>query len=563
MDNTHRLGQILLRQESISQEELDAALEEQAERDQLLGQLLLARRAITTVQLCNALAQQSGISCASQLPEAVTETSLLEILPLNYVKEHGIMPLEWEGESLRVVLADPYATTAINDLEALVDAPLDLCLAPAEDVLGLINRSYEIHAGGASEMVADMDEDQEGDAPSLEPDDLLDSSDEAPVIRFVNSLITQAYKERASDIHIEPFENELVVRYRIDGILYEVLRPPQNASASISSRIKIMAGLNIAEKRLPQDGRFRVRIAAKDIDVRVSSLPTAFGERLVLRLLDKSSSVLALEDIGMKDDLLLRMEKMIASTHGVFLVTGPTGSGKTTTLYAALSRLDRKQKNIITVEDPIEYQLSGVGQIQVNAKIDLTFANGLRSILRQDPDVIMVGEIRDQETAEIAIQSALTGHMVFSTLHTNDAAGGLTRLVEMGIEPFLAASSVVGILAQRLVRTICPHCRETYTPETTILERINIDPARGDTFYRGRGCDKCMDIGYRGRTGVYELLSINEKIRAAILANADAGTIRTMAIEGGMNPLRNAGLELARQGVTTLEEVIRVTQEEN
>jgi general secretion pathway protein E len=324
-----------------------------------------------------------------------------------------------------------------------------------------------------------------------------------------------------------------------------------------------MAGLNIAEKRLPQDGRFRVRIAAKDIDVRVSSLPTAFGERLVLRLLDKSSSVLALEDIGMKDDLLRRMEKMIASTHGVFLVTGPTGSGKTTTLYAALSRLDRKQKNIITVEDPIEYQLSGVGQIQVNAKIDLTFANGLRSILRQDPDVIMVGEIRDQETAEIAIQSALTGHMVFSTLHTNDAAGGLTRLVEMGVEPFLAASSVVGILAQRLVRTICPHCRETYTPESSILERLNIDPGRGDTFYRGRGCEKCMDIGYRGRTGVYELLSINEKIRAAILANADAGSIRSMAIEHGMIPLRSAGLELARQGITTLEEVIRVTQEEN
>jgi general secretion pathway protein E len=408
-----------------------------------------------------------------------------------------------------------------------------------------------------------MDDSQDGHAPSLEPDDLLDSSDEAPVIRFVNSLITQAYKERASDIHIEPFENELVVRYRIDGILYEVLRPPQNAAASINSRIKIMAGLNIAEKRLPQDGRFRVRIAAKDIDVRVSSLPTAFGERLVLRLLDKSSSVLALEDIGMKDDLLRRMEKMIASTHGVFLVTGPTGSGKTTTLYAALSRLDRKQKNIITVEDPIEYQLSGVGQIQVNAKIDLTFANGLRSILRQDPDVIMVGEIRDQETAEIAIQSALTGHMVFSTLHTNDAAGGLTRLVEMGVEPFLAASSVVGILAQRLVRTICPHCRETYTPESSILERLNIDPGRGDTFYRGRGCEKCMDIGYRGRTGVYELLSINEKIRAAILANADAGSIRSMAIEHGMIPLRSAGLELARQGITTLEEVIRVTQEEN
>ncbi len=408
-----------------------------------------------------------------------------------------------------------------------------------------------------------MDAEQAGAAPSLEPDDLLDSSDEAPVIRFVNSLITQAYKERASDIHIEPFENELVVRYRIDGILYEILRPPVGATASISSRIKIMAGLDIAEKRLPQDGRFRVRIAAKDVDVRVSSLPTAFGERLVLRLLDKSSNVLALEDIGMKDKLLLQMEKMISATHGVFLVTGPTGSGKTTTLYAALSRLDRKQKNIITIEDPIEYQLSGVGQIQVNPKINLTFANGLRSILRQDPDVIMIGEIRDRETAEIAIQSALTGHMVFSTLHTNDAAGGLTRLVEMGIEPFLAASSVVGILAQRLVRAICPHCREEFTPDEITLTRLHIDVAAGQRFYRGRGCDKCMQIGYRGRTGVYELLHINERIRGAILANADAGTIRNMAIEDGMQPLRSAGIELAHQGITTLEEIVRVTQEES
>lgn len=563
MENTQLLGQILLREGSISQENLDAALHKQTDEHQPLGQILLHQRCLTAAQLCTALALQSGIPCAAQLPEAVNDTSLLELLPLNYVKEHGIIPLEWVDECLRVAITDPYAAAPINDLEALVDAPLELYLAPADAILDLINRSYEIHAGGASEMVADMDDDQGDNAPRLEPDDLLDSSDEAPVIRFVNSLITQAYKERASDIHIEPYENELVVRYRIDGILYEVLRPPLNASASINSRIKIMAGLNIAEKRLPQDGRFRVRIAAKDIDVRVSSLPTAFGERLVLRLLDKSSNVLALEDIGMKDELLRQMEKMIESTHGVFLVTGPTGSGKTTTLYAALSRLDRKQKNIITVEDPIEYQLSGVGQIQVNPKIDLTFANGLRSILRQDPDVIMVGEIRDQETAEIAIQSALTGHMVFSTLHTNDAAGGLTRLVEMGIEPFLASSSVVGILAQRLVRTICPHCRETYTPETTMLKRLNIDPAQGDSFYRGRGCAKCMDIGYRGRTGVYELLSINEKIRAAILANADAGTIRTLAIEGGMIPLRNAGLELARQGITTLEEVIRVTQEES
>jgi general secretion pathway protein E len=340
------------------------------------------------------------------------------------------------------------------------------------------------------------------------------------------------------------------------------LRPPFRATASIISRLKIMAGLNIAEKRLPQDGRFRVRIAAKDVDVRVSSLPTAFGERIVLRLLDKSNNVLSLEDIGMDPELLAQIQKQISKPHGVFLVTGPTGSGKTTTLYAALSRLNDREKNIITVEDPIEYQLAGVGQIQVNAKINLTFANGLRSILRQDPDIIMVGEIRDHETAEIAVQSALTGHMVFSTLHTNDAAGGLTRLVEMGIEPFLAASSIVGILAQRLVRTICPHCREAYRPEASILQQIGLNPAEEHTFYRGRGCDKCMNIGYRGRSGIYELLGMSEAIRAQLLANIDAASIRQTAIQQGMVPLRQAGLDKARQGVTTLEEVIRVTQEE-
>jgi len=392
---------------------------------------------------------------------------------------------------------------------------------------------------------------------------LLDSNDEAPIIRFVNSLITQAYKERASDIHIEPFETELIVRYRIDGLLYEVLRPPFKATSSIISRLKIMAGLNIAEKRLPQDGRFRVRIAAKDIDVRVSSLPTAFGERIVLRLLDTSNNVLSLEEIGMQDELLEKVDQLIHNSHGVFLVTGPTGSGKTTSLYAALSRLNDREKNIITVEDPIEYQLAGVGQIQVNAKIDLTFANGLRSILRQDPDIIMVGEIRDHETAEIAIQSALTGHMVFSTLHTNDAAGGLTRLVEMGIEPFLAASSIVGILAQRLVRTICPHCREAYQPEASILQKLGLDSQQAHTFYRGVGCDHCMQIGYRGRSGIYELLSMSESVRSKLLANSDAASIRTSAINEGMVPLRQAGLQAARAGVTTLEEVVRVTQEEN
>jgi general secretion pathway protein E len=325
-----------------------------------------------------------------------------------------------------------------------------------------------------------------------------------------------------------------------------------------------MANLNIAEKRLPQDGRFRVRIAGKDVDVRVSTLPTAFGERVVLRLLDKASNVLTLEEIGMADDLLRQVNAMISKSHGIFLVTGPTGSGKTTTLYAALSRLNSREKNIITVEDPIEYQLAGVGQIQVNTKIDLTFANGLRSILRQDPDIIMVGEIRDRETAEIAVQSALTGHMVFSTLHTNDAAGALTRLVEMGIEPFLAASSIVGILAQRLVRKICPDCREAYTPTPELLEEMGLTSVvpEGATFYRGVGCPRCMDIGYRGRGGIYEILPVDEKIRDLLLQNRDSMTIRNAAVARGMKTLRDSGIAMALRGETTIEEVVRVTQEE-
>ncbi|PLX93055.1 MAG: type II secretion system protein GspE [Desulfuromonas sp.] len=557
-----RLGEILQQRFGLGDDALNSALERQQESDQRLGELLLEQQAITSEQLSQALAQQLNMPYLSELPEVVSGDELLGLVPLAYARQHCVLPLSRDEHQLQLVMADPFNRNAINDLGTLAKARVEVSLAPREEIISLINRSYEIHAGAAHDMVSDISDSDDDFVRNLEPADLLDSNDEAPIIRFVNSLITQAYKERASDIHIEPFETELIVRYRIDGLLYEVLRPPFRATASIISRLKIMAGLNIAEKRLPQDGRFRVRIAAKDVDVRVSSLPTAFGERIVLRLLDKSNNVLSLEDIGMDPELLAQIQKQISKPHGVFLVTGPTGSGKTTTLYAALSRLNDREKNIITVEDPIEYQLAGVGQIQVNAKINLTFANGLRSILRQDPDIIMVGEIRDHETAEIAVQSALTGHMVFSTLHTNDAAGGLTRLVEMGIEPFLAASSIVGILAQRLVRTICPHCREAYQPEASILQQIGLNPAEEHTFYRGRGCDKCMNIGYRGRSGIYELLGMSEAIRAQLLANIDAASIRQTAIQQGMVPLRQAGLDKARQGVTTLEEVIRVTQEE-
>ncbi|WP_432822203.1 type II secretion system ATPase GspE [Trichloromonas sp.] len=564
MNSWKLLGEILRDEHKIAPETIEAALRSCGKTGKRIGESLLAAKEITEAQLAEALATQQGLLCLQTLPAEVP-AELLSLVPIGFAKEYRIFPMGRANGRLQLAMADPLDSRPLNDLTVLTGDWIEITVAPAAEILRAINRSYERQAEKAREVVDEIE--GKGDIQlgrGLEPADLLDTSDEAPIIRFVNSLITQGYKERASDIHIEPFETEIIVRYRIDGILYEVLRPPHQAQASIISRIKIMAGLNIAEKRLPQDGRFRVRIAGKDLDVRVSTLPTAFGERVVMRLLEQSSSVLNLEDMGLEPQLLAQAIRMIHKPHGIFLVTGPTGSGKTTTLYAALTRLNNHEKNIITVEDPIEYQLTGVGQIQVNPKINLTFAVGLRSILRQDPDVIMVGEIRDGETADIAVQSALTGHMVFSTLHTNDAAGALTRLVEMGIEPFLAASSIVGILAQRLVRRICPDCREAYQPSVEMLQEMGLANAvpAGAHFYRGAGCPHCMDIGYRGRTGIYELMAVDEQVRDLLLQNKDSASIKNAAIRNGMQTLRDAGLAKALRGETTIEEVLRVTQEE-
>jgi general secretion pathway protein E len=564
MDQWKPLGVILHQECGVAVEHIDRALADQADGGRRLGEILLAMKAVTPGELARALAIQQGLPFRAELPEQ-SAGEMLDLIPIAFAKEHLVFPIDRRGDRLLVAVADPLDSRPLNDLTVLTGCRLEIAVAAGEEILRAINRSYEQQAGETGRVVAEI-ADSGGDAPveNLEPADLLDAADEAPIIRFVNSMLTKAYKERASDIHIEPFETELVIRYRIDGLLYEVLRPPAKAQAGITSRIKIMADLNIAEKRLPQDGRFRVRIAGKNLDVRVSTLPTAFGERVVLRLLDRASSVLTLEEIGMHPALLHLVNDMIRKSHGIFLVTGPTGSGKTTTLYAALSRINSREKNIITVEDPIEYQLEGVGQIQVNPKINLTFANGLRSILRQDPDVIMIGEIRDGETAKIAVQSALTGHLVFSTLHTNDAAGALTRLVEMGIEPFLAASSIVGILAQRLVRKLCPHCRESYQAGPNLLRELGLEkelPANC-LLFREVGCDRCMQIGYRGRTGIYELLTVDERIRDLVLQNRDAAGIKQAALAAGMTSLREAGIARALAGETSIEEVLRVTQEE-
>jgi general secretion pathway protein E len=434
---------------------------------------------------------------------------------------------------------------------------------PGLIVVDAINRVYErVHQNIISDEIGEGTEEYEYDLD--EPVDLLESSeDDAPIIRFVNNLLFRAIKDKASDIHIEPYDKDLVVRFRIDGVMYDVARPPKALAAGISSRIKLMGELDIAEKRLPQDGRINIKIGGKDVDLRLSVIPTAHGERLVLRILDKSSVRLDLSDLGFSESSITLINQLIHKKHGIFLVTGPTGSGKTTTLYACLTRINSIERNIITVEDPIEYDLKGVAQIQANPKIGLTFASGLRAILRQDPDVIMVGEIRDKETAEIAIQASLTGHLVFATIHTNDAPGATTRLIDMGVEPFLVSSSLLAVLAQRLVRKICTRCREYYVPQEVELNNLGLDPAvfSGKKIARARGCNECGGTGYKGRMVVHEMMLIDDDIRALIMEKSDSSIIKRAAVKKGMITLRQNGIEKVTNGCTTAVELVSVTQE--
>ncbi|KAF0219752.1 MAG: proteinral secretion pathway protein [Geobacteraceae bacterium] len=514
---------------------------------------------MTNTDDIQAIAARLGLPFQEEIDDSRIDTALLSRLPLAFVRANLLLPLREEEERLVVAVGDPANLLALDELRGLFGLPPAPVVVPRPVLMDAINRLYSRLSGSAQEVVEELEgEDLSTIATELSvPKDLLELTDEAPVIRLLNSIIFQAVKERASDIHIEPFERELEVRFRIDGLLYKMLTPPKVVQEALISRVKIMAGLNIAEKRLPQDGRLRVIVAGRDVDIRVSILPTFFGERVVLRILDKQRGVISLADIGFAPTDVRTMERLLARTSGIILVTGPTGSGKTTTLYAALSRINSPEKNIITIEDPIEYQLKGIGQIQVNPKIDLTFANGLRSILRQDPDIIMVGEIRDAETAEIAMQASLTGHLVLSTLHTNDAATAVTRLIDMGIEPFMVASTLSAVLAQRLVRVICPHCKESYQPE-----REYAGITLPEVLYRGRGCDKCFNLGSMGRTGIYELLLIDSELCSMVIRQTPAGVIKEYAISRGMRTLREDGLAKAAAGITTIEEVLRVTQEE-
>ncbi len=494
------------------------------------------------------------------------DVELIQKFPKTFSRRFGIIPIDKINGFVRLGITDPTNIEAINDAEHFLGMPVIPVLVTQRDVMNAVNIYYDRIDVSTEEMVDELEEaNLDHVAQELsEPEDLLDATDEAPIIRLINSLLFEAVKKRASDIHIEPFEKELSVRYRIDGILYEIIKPPKRFQSSIISRVKVMAGMNIAEKRLPQDGRIRIKIAGKDIDIRTSVIPTSFGERVVMRLLDRSSVLIGLDNIGLSDEKLKLVKQLIRRSNGIILVTGPTGSGKTTTLYSVLSVLNSPEVNILTIEDPVEYQIKGIGQIQVNPKIDLTFANGLRSILRQDPDIVLVGEIRDRETAEIAVQASLTGHLVFSTLHTNDSAGGITRLIDMGIEPFLVSSSVVAIIAQRLVRTICPVCKTPYTPTEEELMEIGItrDQLKDNVLYKGNGCVNCVNTGYKGRTGIYEILIIDDEIRSMITRGVDSTMIKHAAMKKGMTTLKEDGIKKVINGITTIKEVLRVTQEE-
>ncbi len=563
------LGEILRAVAGLSEAALEEALRAQADEGGRLGEVLVSRKAVSADDVAKALALQLDLTYHAQVALDAVDAELVRQVPINFAKQALILPLGLEGETVALLVADPLDTTVLDHARMLLQRNVSPHVATGAVIVDAINGVYDRAVNEAEQLVGEMEaQDLQSLAHELEePQDLLDTDDEAPIIRLVNSLLFRAAKERASDIHIEPMERELLVRFRIDGVLQEIIKPPKRYQNSIVSRVKVMGQLNIAEKRLPQDGRIRIKLAGRDIDIRLSTIPCTFGERIVMRLLDKTTTLLDFQDVGMGADTMHAMDQVIRRSHGIILVTGPTGSGKTTTLYAALSRINTPDLNILTVEDPVEYQIRGISQMAINPKIGLTFAAGLRSFLRQDPDVIMVGEIRDRETAEIAIQASLTGHLVFSTVHTNDAASAITRLVDMGVEPFLVASSLMALMAQRLVRRVCHQCREAYRPTAEELKEVGLTPegvarAGNPTIYRAKGCDACAGTGYRGRTGIYELLMVDDDIRQLTLKNVDSSTIKRSGVQKGMLTLLDDGARKVLAGETTLAEVLSVTQED-
>lgn len=512
-----------------------------------------------------ALAEQFGMPIYRDLSSFRLSKEVYQKVPYAFVKRNAVLPIIQEGQTIIVAVADPLHLDPLEDLRHMLDCDVKAVYSPSDVLSAAIHECYEKETGAASKVIAEMAEKHELGAGDEEVEvyDLLDDTrNQPPVVKLVNLIFTEAIQQRASDIHFEPSETGLRVRYRIDGVLQTRHAPAHEYQAQLLTRIKVMAKLDIAERRLPQDGRIKLKMGRREIDFRVSTVPVVGGERIVLRILDKGNVMVGLDKVGMIPEVLAEFRRLINMPEGIVLVTGPTGSGKTTTLYSAISDLYNDEINIMTIEDPVEYNLRGIAQIAVHHKINLNFARGLRHILRQDPDVVMIGEIRDTETAEIAIQAALTGHLVLSTLHTNDAPSAITRLVDMGIEPYLLSSSIIGVVAQRLVRRICPSCKEPYKPLMADLASIGLVPEKleNGNAYRGAGCPACFGLGYKGRHGAYELLTVDNEIRKQIVRSPDAVILREIALRGGMKTLREHGAELVRQGITTIAEVLRVTR---
>lgn len=558
------LGKILVDNKIITQEQLQEVILAQDGTGLRLGEFLVKKGIVKEDDIVLALGESCGFETMLKIPFN-DKDNFFSKLPVNFLKKNKIIPFEKVENTIKIALVDPLTTHPIDDLKIIFPGfSFEIYLTSLQEIDYVLSTHFDLLKNESTDNVIEDLEDSDFEilsSDSMETEDIMDMANDAPIIRLVNTIIKQAIEDRASDIHIEPYEKKIIVRFRIDGILYQMFTPPKKYQNAIISRIKIMANLNIAENRLPQDGRIQLKISGKDIDIRISTFPTYYGERVVLRLLNKTDMSFELNSIGFSKDTLDSFENTIKKTHGVVLVTGPTGSGKSTTLYSVLSKLNDDEVNILTVEDPIEYQLQGVGQMQVHSKIGLTFSNGLRSILRQDPDIVMIGEIRDKETAEIAIQASLTGHRVFSTLHTNDAATGVTRLIDMGVEPFLITSSVNAIMAQRLVRKICPDCLETYKPTAKELKELGIKSTdlKDGKLFHGKGCESCLKTGYIGRVGIYELLTIDNDIRKLIISHSDSSLIKEQAVKNGMITLYRDGLNKAIQGLTTIEEVLRVS----
>jgi general secretion pathway protein E len=525
-----------------------------------IGEALAKRDFSSSEEVVAELCKELGLDFMKDIPANDILLDLIRDISINYAKQHSVLPFKSEADSITVLTSNPVNLKALDDLRVLFGKKIKPLMTTQMKLQDAINRVYE----KSTSNLQGLDEIQEEDV-DLEDEiiDLLEAGDDdAPVIKLVNSLLFRAVKEKASDIHIEPYERDMVVRFRIDGVLFDIFKPPKRLQNSITSRIKVMANLNIAEKRLPQDGRIPLKLGGKDIDIRLSTVPTSNGERLVMRLQDRSNVVLELEQLGFSEHNLKVLSELLKRTDGILLVTGPTGSGKSTTLYASLSKLNKIDVNILTVEDPVEQRIHGIGQVQVNAKIGLTFASGLRSFLRQDPDIIMVGEIRDLETCELAINASLTGHLVLSTLHTNDSAGAFPRMLDLGAEPFLIATSVAGVVAQRLIRVLCPHCKAPYEPSDFELSLLGLqrERIRGSHICKAVGCDNCNQKGYVGRTQIQEILTVTEEIRSMIMQRKDSATIKRQALAAGMIPFRDHGIQKVLAGITTIEELLNNTQ---